>query len=71
MKYCLNCDWSASRTANVDEQEQSRAAVDHFVETGHWIESVAESSAGDGDRPPEFDSENAAQIPVTGVRENE
>lgn len=40
MKYCLHCDWYASSTDGVDEHERSQAAIDHFVETGHSINSV-------------------------------
>lgn len=41
MKYCLHCDWHASSTDGLDEDERSRAALEHFVETGHTINSVA------------------------------
>lgn len=41
MKYCLQCDWHVSSTDDLETTTQSRKAIDHFVETGHAIESVA------------------------------
>lgn len=39
-KYCLECGWSVS-VADVDSIEEiSKRTVEHFVETGHTIESV-------------------------------
>ncbi|NUC71148.1 hypothetical protein HTZ84_02280 [Haloterrigena sp. SYSU A558-1] len=39
MKYCLNCDWFADPEADADDDERSQAALEHFVETGHSIDS--------------------------------
>ena len=36
MKVCHACDWSAD---GATERERSRSAVEHFVETGHAIDS--------------------------------
>ncbi|MXV61192.1 hypothetical protein GS429_03775 [Natronorubrum sp. JWXQ-INN-674] len=38
MKYCHNCDWFVGRE-NTTEGERSKAALEHFVETGHSIDS--------------------------------
>jgi hypothetical protein len=39
MKYCLNCDWFASVEDAGTKQERSKLAIEHFVETGHTIDS--------------------------------
>ncbi|WP_306052396.1 hypothetical protein [Natronococcus wangiae] len=39
MKYCLNCDWFASVEDGLTEAERSKLAIEHFVETGHAIDS--------------------------------
>ncbi|ELY76510.1 hypothetical protein [Natrinema pallidum] len=39
MKYCLDCDWSASAVDDPSQQSRSRAAIHHHVETGHAIDS--------------------------------
>lgn len=71
MKYCLHCDWYASRTDGYDAHEQSREAIDHFLDTGHAIDSMPEPSNAEPNRTPEFDAEGATRIPVTGVRDGE
>ncbi|AGB30499.1 hypothetical protein C488_07052 [Natrinema pellirubrum DSM 15624] len=38
MKYCLDCDWHTA-AADSDQRDRSRAAIDHYVETGHTIDS--------------------------------
>ena len=38
MKFCHNCDWFVD-AADGTERERSRLAVEHFVETGHSIDS--------------------------------
>ena len=38
MKYCHNCDWFADRE-DTTERERSKRALEHFVETGHSIDS--------------------------------
>ncbi len=40
IKYCLECDWQRSTTDGDTEQEISEAAIEHFVETGHTVESL-------------------------------
>jgi predicted small metal-binding protein len=39
-KYCLECDWRASTDDGDTEQEVSRKAIEHFVETGHTVDSI-------------------------------
>ncbi|ELZ18899.1 hypothetical protein C478_00415 [Natrinema thermotolerans DSM 11552] len=39
MKYCLDCDWHATAADDPDQRDRSRAAIDHYVETGHTIDS--------------------------------
>ncbi|MFC6717714.1 hypothetical protein ACFQGT_08745 [Natrialbaceae archaeon GCM10025810] len=39
-KYCLECDWHASTSDGLAEPEVSKRAIEHFVETGHTVESV-------------------------------
>ncbi|WP_254525175.1 hypothetical protein [Natrinema caseinilyticum] len=39
MKYCLDCEWSAVRTDEPSRRARSRAEIDHYVATGHAIES--------------------------------
>ncbi|APX98459.1 hypothetical protein [Natronorubrum daqingense] len=38
MKYCLHCDWQTQ--PGIARFDQSKSAVEHFVETGHAIETV-------------------------------
>ncbi|AGB39493.1 hypothetical protein [Natronococcus occultus] len=45
-KYCLECDWEASTGDDDSEQDVSRKAIEHFVETGHTVDSIP--------RPPRF-----------------
>ncbi|RQG91781.1 hypothetical protein EA473_18435 [Natrarchaeobius chitinivorans] len=44
MKYCLHCDWYTSEIDGTDQDDQSRKAVNHFVDTGHSIDTVDTSS---------------------------
>ena len=44
MKYCLHCDWYTSEIDGRNRDDQSRKALDHFVDTGHPIETVDSSS---------------------------
>jgi hypothetical protein len=37
--YCVECEWSAS-TEEHTRSEQSGLAIDHYVATGHAIEST-------------------------------
>lgn len=39
MKFCHACDWFVDDEDGATERERSRLAVDHFVETGHSIDS--------------------------------
>ena len=39
MKYCLDCDWSVTAADDSSQRNRSRAAIDHYVETGHTIDS--------------------------------
>ncbi|AHF99695.1 hypothetical protein HALLA_13785 [Halostagnicola larsenii XH-48] len=39
-KYCLQCDWRINETGGYTESEASRLAIEHFVETGHAIDSL-------------------------------
>ncbi|ELZ17246.1 hypothetical protein C477_13485 [Haloterrigena salina JCM 13891] len=39
-KYCLECDWQASTAGATTEAEVSEQAIEHFVETGHTIDSM-------------------------------
>lgn len=39
-KYCLQCDWHISDTSEHTESEASRLAIEHFVKTGHSIDSL-------------------------------
>ncbi|SEH14290.1 hypothetical protein SAMN04487967_1533 [Natronorubrum sediminis] len=39
-KYCLECDWYASTDAGQTPREVSEDAIDHFVETGHAVDSI-------------------------------
>lgn len=36
--YCVECEWAAN-TENYTRSEQSDLAIDHYVATGHPIES--------------------------------
>ena len=38
MKFCLTCDWFVD-DADGTERERSKRALEHFVETGHSIDS--------------------------------
>ncbi|SFC36609.1 hypothetical protein SAMN05444422_107220 [Halobiforma haloterrestris] len=39
-KYCLDCDWHAGTDEGLTEREVSKAAIEHFVETGHTVDSL-------------------------------
>ncbi|WP_247000956.1 hypothetical protein [Halosolutus gelatinilyticus] len=39
-KYCLQCDWNRSTEEGYTREEVSKQAIEHFVETGHTIDSV-------------------------------
>ncbi|AEH37096.1 hypothetical protein [Halopiger xanaduensis] len=39
MKFCHTCDWFVDETDGATEQDRSRLALEHFVETGHSIDS--------------------------------
>ena len=39
-KYCLDCPWALSENEVDSDEELSRRTLEHFVETGHTIESV-------------------------------
>ncbi|WP_165872035.1 hypothetical protein [Natrarchaeobius halalkaliphilus] len=39
-KYCLECHWYASTAEGDTEAEVSRRAIEHFVETGHTVDSA-------------------------------
>lgn len=39
-KYCLECDWHASTEEGFTPEEVSKHAIDHFVETGHTVDSI-------------------------------
>lgn len=39
MKFCHNCDWFAAVEDGTTERERSRLALEHFLETGHSIDS--------------------------------
>lgn len=51
MKYCLDCDWYASEVEGLDQYTQSRKAIEHFVETGHAIDTVTDEPARMEDHP--------------------
>lgn len=38
--YCLDCQWSLSHDEVDSVEERSRRTLEHFVETGHTIEST-------------------------------
>ncbi|WP_195893008.1 hypothetical protein [Halopiger djelfimassiliensis] len=38
--YCLDCGWRLSTSDGYTDTEVSERAIDHFVETGHTVESV-------------------------------
>jgi predicted small metal-binding protein len=38
-KYCLECDWKASTEDGYSDAEVSKKAIEHFVETGHTVDS--------------------------------
>ncbi|SEV86573.1 hypothetical protein [Natrinema salifodinae] len=39
-KYCLECDWQISTADGYTEKEVSEKAIEHFVETGHTVDSL-------------------------------
>lgn len=39
-KYCLECGWQRSTAEGCTEREVSEMAIEHFVETGHTVDSV-------------------------------
>ncbi|MEY7848289.1 hypothetical protein AB7C87_03700 [Natrarchaeobius sp. A-rgal3] len=39
-KYCLECGWQVSTSDDLTEREASKMAIEHFVETGHAVESL-------------------------------
>jgi predicted small metal-binding protein len=39
-KYCLECDWHAMTDEGETETEVSKRAIEHFVETGHTVDSL-------------------------------
>ncbi|WP_187432919.1 hypothetical protein [Natronococcus pandeyae] len=39
-KYCLDCDWQLSTADGYTEEEVSKQAIEHFVETGHTVDSL-------------------------------
>jgi len=39
-KYCLECGWNLSTAEGYTEREVSERAIDHFVATGHAIDSL-------------------------------
>lgn len=39
-KYCLECDWQISTTQGHTEKETSEKAIEHFVETGHTVDTL-------------------------------
>ncbi|WP_168927103.1 hypothetical protein [Natronorubrum aibiense] len=38
-KYCLECKWQLTAADDCTEAEASKKAIEHFVETGHTVES--------------------------------
>jgi len=38
--YCLECDWQVSTADGHTETEVSEKAIEHFVETGHTVDSL-------------------------------
>ncbi len=39
-KYCLQCEWQVSTTDGYTKKEVSEKAIEHFVETGHTVDSL-------------------------------
>ncbi|MFC4543386.1 hypothetical protein ACFO5R_15760 [Halosolutus amylolyticus] len=39
MKFCHDCDWFAAVEDAATERERSKLALEHFVETGHSIDT--------------------------------
>ncbi|QLK27455.1 hypothetical protein HYG81_07605 [Natrinema zhouii] len=39
MKYCLDCDWHLNAATEPSQHARSQAAINHYVETGHTIDS--------------------------------
>ncbi|WP_323174049.1 hypothetical protein [Natrialba sp. PRR66] len=39
-KYCLECDWQFDTAGGHTEAEVSKRAIEHFVETGHTVDSM-------------------------------
>lgn len=44
--YCLECDWNASTEDGYTGAQLSQRTIDHFVETGHSVESDDQSNRG-------------------------
>lgn len=42
--YCTTCSWSVSSTDELSRMERSKSAIDHYLETGHTIESIGVGS---------------------------
>lgn len=42
-KCCLECSWAVSAEEGYTKEERSSRAVEHFLRTGHEIETVPES----------------------------
>lgn len=40
MEYCHGCEWAVSAAEGYTKGERSRMAIDHFVETGHAIDTT-------------------------------
>ncbi|ELY94419.1 hypothetical protein C483_03130 [Natrialba hulunbeirensis JCM 10989] len=38
-KYCLECEWQCSTADGRTEADVSEQAIEHFVETGHTVDS--------------------------------
>jgi predicted small metal-binding protein len=39
-KYCLECDWQATADEGYTKAEVSKRAIEHFVKTGHAVDSL-------------------------------
>lgn len=50
--YCLECGWAASTEEGYTGSQLSRKTIDHFVETGHSIESDTRLDGGAVDGGP-------------------
>lgn len=40
MKYCHGCEWFVSAAEGYTKDERSRMAIEHFIETGHAIDTA-------------------------------